>query len=88
MICRDCPAKRRVKRNDHNCVMCMVYGMILKEDHVCDREGWQGYERIDNQGDEIDEAAELPEDGGGAAGGGEGVLSESGERESFPGMAE
>ena len=57
MICRNCPAAKRTLRNGHRCVMCIVYGMILKEDHNCDREGWEDYVRLyDLNGDGEEEA--------------------------------
>ena len=43
MICRECPAGRRILRTGHRCVICIPYGMILKEDHECRREGWKEY---------------------------------------------
>lgn len=68
MICKDCPAGKKIMRNGHRCVRCIVYGMILKEDHECDREGWKNYEP-DDQSDDGEGNAEIPENSGGAAGG-------------------
>lgn len=76
MICKDCPAGKKIIRNDHRCVRCIVYGMILKASHKCDREGWKGYEP-ENQSDDGGGEAEIQSDRGGAAGGVPGLLSGS-----------
>ena len=68
MICRDCPAGRRITRNDHRCVVCIPYGMILKEDHECQREGWRDFERDEDHRAERGQETGLQEDGGGAPG--------------------
>lgn len=65
MRCRDCTAGKRISRNGRRCVFCRMYGMILREDHECTREGWKTYEYI---GGEDGEETGLLEDGGGAAG--------------------
>lgn len=67
MICRECPAGRRIMRNEHRCVKCIPYGMILKEDHKCEREGWRAYERDEHDGEIVQGEAEIQEDGGVAA---------------------
>ena len=79
MICRFCPAGKRILRNDHRCVVCIPYGMILKEDHVCTREGWKDYAGITDHREEFGESTGLQEDSGGTAGEMPGVLSEPGE---------
>ena len=67
MICRNCPAAKRTLRNGHRCVMCIVYGMILQEEHRCDREGWKDYEPVTDHGEDGEDGTGIPEDGGGAA---------------------
>lgn len=86
MKCRNCPAGRRITRNDHRCVVCIVYGMILKEDHECQREGWKNYERDEDHRAERGQETGLPEDGGGAAGEMQGFLSGPEERGGFSEM--
>ena len=86
MICRVCPAGKRITRNDHRCVICIPYGMILKEDHECQREGWRDFERDEDHREECGEKAGLPEDGGGAAGEVPGFLSGPEERGGFSEM--
>lgn len=86
MKCRNCPAGRRITRNDHRCVVCIVYGMILKEDHECQREGWRDFERDEDHREERDEKTGIPEDGGGAAGEMQGFLSGPEERRGFSEM--
>jgi len=78
MICFACPAAKRINRNGHRCVRCMVYGMILKDDHKCDREGWKGYERPESDGGEGDGETELFDDGGGDIEAVPGILPEPG----------
>ena len=79
MICKDCPAGKRILRNGHRCVRCLLYGMILKEDHNCDREGWEDYVRLYSHDGDGEEGAGLQEDGGGTASEVPGVLRGSGE---------
>lgn len=43
MKCKDCPAGKKITRRSHGCVECIPYGMILLEDHECEREGWKDY---------------------------------------------
>lgn len=50
MKCKHCPAGRRTIRNEHRCVNCLLYGIVMKEDHECTREGWRDYDRIIGQG--------------------------------------
>ena len=67
MRCKYCPAGKKILRNDHRCVKCIVYGMILKEEHECFREGWRDYVPVEDHGEDGGGEAEIPEDGGGAA---------------------
>lgn len=62
MICRECPAGRRIMRNEHQCVKCIPYGMILKEDHKCEREGWRAYERDERDGEIVQGEDEIQEE--------------------------
>ena len=68
------------RRSRSGLIYCVVYGMVLPEDHLCIREGAKkrdgdGCDRIGR----IESEAELSEDGGGAAGEVPGILPESGE---------
>ena len=67
MICRVCPAGKKILRNGHRCVRCIVYGMILQEEHRCDREGWKDYVRLDDHSEDGEGNAEIQENGSGAA---------------------
>ena len=86
MICRDCPAGVRVMRNGHKCVHCILYGMILKEDHECQREGWKEYGRIKDHGENGEGQAEIQENSRGAAGAVPGILPGSGKRTGLSGV--
>lgn len=67
MQCKYCPAGKRILRNGHRCVKCILYGMILIEDHECRREGWKDYERHDDHGENGEGTAEIQKDSCGAA---------------------
>ena len=88
MICRFCPAGKRIRRNDHWCVQCLLYGIIVRDDHECKRDGWKDFDRIYRFGDRFGEKAGLSEDGGRIIELLPGILSESGKREEIPGMDE
>ena len=45
MKCKNCPAGRRTIRNEHRCVNCLLYGIVMKEDHECTRDGWRDFDR-------------------------------------------
>lgn len=77
MICRDCPAAKRITAAR---IECIQYGMILRWDHECDREGWKEYERYIRDCEVIGEGAGLHDAGGGAAEAVPGVLPGPGER--------
>ena len=64
MRCMDCPAGKRITSRR---IECIQYGMILLEDHECEREGWKNFEPIDDQRDEGGEKTGPHEDGRGAA---------------------
>lgn len=64
MICKFCPAGRRHTRNGHRCVNCLLYGIVVREDHECTREGWKDFDRYYGDCKRIGEETELPEDGG------------------------
>lgn len=82
MKCRDC---RQGRRFAQGAVDCLMYGMIIREDHECTREGAEarGDDDIDGAG-----GGEAEEGLAGVGGFGEepGVFPGSGEREGFPGM--
>ena len=48
-------------------VYCLLYGIIIREDHECTREGGRRHEGDDDNGPGIGEETELQKDGGGAA---------------------
>lgn len=67
MICKNCPAGKKITRRAQGCVECIQYGMILLEDHECTREGWKGYERDEDPGCEGQDEAEIQDERGGTA---------------------
>ena len=64
MRCMDCPAGKRITSLR---IECILYGMILLEDHECTREGWKTYERDESDGEVIRKETELQEDCSGTA---------------------
>lgn len=76
MICRDCPAGRRFTAG---CVMCIQYGMIIRENHECEREGWKEYEGNDDHRSEVQGKAKIYDIREKIAGAGARVLPGSGE---------
>ena len=52
MKCKDCPAAKRFSAES---VYCLPYGMIIRADHECGREGWKDYvvddQRVPGGGD-------------------------------------
>ena len=79
MICRFCPVGKRIRRSGQRWVRCILYGIVVKEDHECTREGWKDVERDEKHGAEFGGEAELPEDGGDVAEFMPGILPGSGE---------
>ena len=79
MICKDCQAGKRFLRNGHKCVNCLLYGIIVRDDHECTRDGWKRFKRPDGNGHRFREETEFQEDGADAAETVPGILSESGE---------
>ena len=78
MRCKNCPAGKKQLRNGHRCVKCLLYGMVLKEEHECDREGWKDYDRHEDHGENGERAAEIQKDSSGAASEVPGIISGSG----------
>ena len=74
MKCRDCHQARRF---GEGAVFCVIYGMIIREDHECTREGWKIHDEDDDQRGESADETEIQRGRGGAAGAGAGVLSGS-----------
>jgi len=69
MKCKDCKHGKRMTRRGQGCVDCILYGMILVEDHECQQKGCEP--RSEN-GDEDqrgagEDEAEIRGDGAGAA---------------------
>ena len=79
MNCGQCPEGRKINRNDHRCVVCIKYGMILKEEHECQRERRKEYVRDEDHGERGEGKTEIQKDSSGAAGAVPGILSRSGE---------
>lgn len=79
MICRDCPAGRKVIRRDEECVMCIQYGIIIRNDHQCERGGWKEYEGNDGQRGAVQGEAQIFDIREAAARKGQSILSGSGE---------
>lgn len=71
MTCRECA---RGKRYADGAVNCLLYGMIIREDHECNREGRKARGEDEGDGDGIGPGAGIPCDGGGAAAQVPGVL--------------
>ena len=66
MKCIECAEGRRIRRNDHPCVYCGIYGMFIREDYECERKG--GRPRGDeDHGEAVGEEGGRAEDGAGAA---------------------
>ena len=76
MRCKDCHQARRFA---DGAAFCVIYGMIINEEHECTREGWKIHDEDDDQRGEGDDEAEIRRGSGGAAGEGAGVLSGYGE---------
>ena len=85
MICKGCPEGRRYAAGS---VLCTLYGMIIREDHECYREGGKRHDRDGSDGRDGTDRAELQQDGGDAAGGMPGVLQTAGKRTSVFGIDE
>lgn len=72
MRCSEC---RQARRFAHGAVMCILYGMIISENHECEREGQERkYEDDDSQRGTGEDETEIRHAGGGAAGEMPGVL--------------
>ena len=64
MKCRECAEGRRFSEGG---VWCVQYGMIIREDHECTREGGRLREDGDQGGEMQGETEDQPGDGEGAA---------------------
>ena len=64
MKCRECVQGRRFSAES---VYCVMYGMIIREDHECTRKGGQRRERDEGDGAEMRGGTEIHEDSSGAA---------------------
>lgn len=86
MICKNCPEGRMYATGS---VFCTLYGMIIREDHECYREG--GKRHAGEPGGDRENSTdqtELQQDGGNAAGGMPGVFQRTSERASVFGLEE
>lgn len=64
MKCRDCARGRRFADGAVNCIL---YGMIINENHECERKGRMARGEDDGDGSGIGPGTEIPGDGGGTA---------------------
>ena len=66
MKCKDCRHGKRMTRRGQGCVDCLLYGMILLEDHECERKGCEPRDGDDDQREENGNETEVSDHGGGA----------------------
>jgi len=74
MKCKNCPEGRRFARGSVNCIL---YGMIIRENHECIRKGGKQHEgtaAAADHGDDGEHSAELWDDGWAAVDGVQGLL--------------
>lgn len=64
MTCRECT---RGKRYADGAVNCILYGMIIREDHECRREGRRKRGEDEGDGGGIAAGTGVQDDGGGTA---------------------
>lgn len=64
MICKNCPEGRRFAEGS---VYCILYGMIIREEHECKLEGGKRHDRADDHGEGGEGSTEIQKDGCGAA---------------------
>ena len=64
MICKNCPEGRRFARGS---IECLLYGIIINENHKCTREGGKRHDRDESDGQTVREEAELQKDSRGTA---------------------
>ena len=76
MICKDCPEAKRFAPGS---VICLFYGMIIREDHNCTLERGRKHERDGNYRERGENGSGLQEDGRPDTGCVPRVLSGSGE---------
>ena len=60
MICKNCPEGRKYAAGSR---FCILYGMYIREDHECTREGGKRHERYAGDHGEVREETGLQEDG-------------------------
>lgn len=64
MKCKNCPEGRRFAAGSVNCIL---YGMIIRDEHECTLEGGKRHDRAADHGAESEDAAELQEERRGTA---------------------
>lgn len=65
MKCRNCPEGRRFAEGS---TYCVLYGMIIRDEHECKREGGRRHDGTDaDHGQDGGDKAELQKNGCGAA---------------------
>ena len=64
MKCKDCAEGRRFSAGS---VFCVQYGIIIRDEHECTREGGRRRERDEDQRGEGEDETEVQRDGRGAA---------------------
>ena len=71
MKCKECAHGRRFAKGSVNCIL---YGMIIREDHECRGKGVIRRDGDDDHGEDREDEAELSKNRGGTAGEVPGVL--------------
>ena len=85
MTCREC---RKAKRFAPGSMYCLMYGIIIREDHEGNLKGCEEDDGDPDLRGKGTDGTEIQGQRGGTADRLPGVLSEYGERESIPGMEE
>lgn len=70
MICKNCPEGRRFGADAIN---CLLYGMTIRENHECTREGGKRHDRAAEDHDRSGDGENADETGGGRRGSAETV---------------
>ena len=82
MKCKECAHGRRFAKGSVNCIL---YGMIIREDHECRGKGVIRRDGDDDHGEDREDETELSKNRGGTAGEVPGVLPAGRERTGLSG---
>lgn len=85
MICKNCPEGRRYAAGS---IYCILYGIYIRENHECIREGGKRHDGDADNGRGSQDRTEIQDNSTGAAGGLPGVVQKPGERTSVFGLDE